>query len=363
MSNIVYYNANRFKGTGKPDLVKWESVFSMINYCVSFIDRTNSIKIPIKTAIPPQLVLPQFDSNFKLTYEECCQSRVQEILCKQEQLDMPIRILYSGGIDSSLILVSFIKELGMAQAEKRIELSMTTEGIEENPWMWYNVIRPRNFKIFNAETHGTLWDQSKIIVNGEFNDQILGSDQYMSLVNWRGNRVLSQPWSEQLFVDFCQMKGISVDHSEMWAKLFLDHVKAAPCPVDTVADWWWWINFTCKWNAVYFRMLSYASNSQHINQDYLDNHLYGFFGSDDFQKWSMVDRTHKIQDSILSYKWHARDLVADYLKEDDYRKKLKKGSLWTLLVHKPACDVIDSSYTYHYGINANDWYNPDNSFV
>ena len=112
MSNIVYYNANRFKGTGKPDLVKWESVFSMINYCVSFIDRTNSIKIPIKTAIPPQLVLPQFDSNFKLTYEECCQSRVQEILCKQEQLDMPIRILYSGGIDSSLITSKFHQRVG-----------------------------------------------------------------------------------------------------------------------------------------------------------------------------------------------------------------------------------------------------------
>ena len=361
MKTCYAYNPNRFRTLDKDDVQRWLSLFSIISFNITFIDRTTVIKVPIKTEIAPQLQMPKYDPTFSVTYEECCQRRAQEILKKQEELDVPIKVLYSGGIDSSLVLSSFIKELGLTEAEKRIQIIMNTDSIEENPWMWHNVIRKSNFKLNSSELFVNEWDNSRILVGGEFNDQLLGSDVYKDLVRWRGNGFLHQPITQDIMTEYHLTKGLSTDLSEMWADLFMQSMQQAPCKVETVADWWWWINFSCKWPSVYFRSLA-SSKLSSLSQSYLDNYYFQFFGSDDFQRWSMVDRTHKHRGDFLSYKWHARDLVADFLNEQQYRYKVKRGSLGKVLFHRAKTDVIDTSYNFIHNIDPCDWYNPDNSF-
>jgi hypothetical protein len=359
--NAYFYNANRFKNIPGNDMERWTSLFQMINFNVSFIDRTGNIKMPIRTSIPSQLEMPVYDPNFSMTYEECCQQQAHTILQKQQELDVPIRLLYSGGIDSSLILASFIKEIGLAECEKRIQLVMSMDSIEENPWMWEKIIRRSNFKFLAGEKHSGDWGTDRILVGGEFNDQLMGSDIYRDLVRWRSN-ILDQPWTQTLMVEYNLRRGLTQANAEMWADIFSNHLRQAPCPVDTVADWWWWINFSCKWSSVYFRILIYAREYTNIDQSYLENYYCQFYGSSEFQKWSMVDRTHKHKGSFINYKWHARDLVADFLQGEEYKSKIKRGSLWKLLGYKFGADIVDQDYNYHMDITSADWYNPNNTF-
>lgn len=363
LKTAYFYNANRFKNFSNKDFDLFLPLFKVISFNGCFIDRTNTITIPLRTASPSKFSLPEYDPNFSMTYEECCQEQVRNILLKQEQLDVPIRLLYSGGIDSSLILTSFIKEIGLAETEKRMQLVLTTDSIEENPWLWEKVIRRGNFKFINGESHAGDWGRDRILVGGEFNDQLLGFDAYKTLTEWRGAKIIEEPWSEKFLEDYCLLRGLSDKESQIWADLFSKLIKAAPCPIDTIADWWWWENFTCEWSSVYFRILTYARNYADINEEYLDTYYCQFYGTTNFQKWSMVDRTHKHQGSFTTYKWHARGLVADFLGGDEYRMKIKRGSLWKLLGHKKCAEVIDNCYDYHYNINPEDWYNPNNSFI
>lgn len=362
LKSAYFYNANKFK-EGGDDVKLFSELFNIINFNVSFIDRTDTIKLPIRTAVAPQLVMPAYDPTFSLTYEECCQEQVRSILERQEQLDVPIRLLYSGGIDSSLILASFIKELGIANAEKRIQLVLSTDSIEENPWMWEKIIRRSNFEFLNGENHATDWGTDRILVGGEFNDQLLGSDIYRTMFQWKSGDILNQPWTESLITEYCVYKGLPIKQAEAWTDIFTKLLRAAPCPVETVADWWWWINFSCKWASVYFRILIYAINHRTINQQYLDTYYCQFYGSESFQKWSMVDRVHKHQGSFITYKWHARELVANFLGGDEYKSKVKRGSLWKLLGYKKGAEVIDNGYSYHLDSKPEDWYNPNNTFA
>jgi len=362
MTCAYAYNANRFKQLPGEDLRRFNTLFDMINYNISFIDRTAGIKVPVRTATPPQLLMPDFDPSFSMTYEECCQARVRDILARQKQIDVPIRLLYSGGIDSSLILVSFIKELGAEQAANRIQLVMSQESIEENPWMYEKLIRRGNFDMISGERHGGDWGRDRILVGGEFNDQVLGSDVYRDLTRWRGDGILSKAWSEGLMTEYYLSKGLSRSDSEMWTAIFSDHLRRAPCTIETVADWWWWINFSCKWSSVYFRILMYARPGSEISKGYLDGYYYQFYGDDRFQKWSMVDRTYKHQGTWLTYKWLAKRLVSDFLGDDQYMQKMKRGSLWRLLGYKKSAEIIDENYQYDWDCTAADWYEPNNSF-
>lgn len=362
MISAYAYNANRFKQLPGEDMRRFNTLFDMINYNISFVDRTGGIKVPIRTKTPSQLSMPVFDPTFSMTYEECCQARVRDILARQEQLDVPIRLLYSGGIDSSLILVSFIKELGVEQAANRIQLVMSQESIEENPWMYEKLIRRGNFDMISGELHSRDWGRDRILVGGEFNDQILGSDVYRDLTRWKGDGILEQPWTADLMTEYYLSKGLSTADSEMWTGIFGDHLKRAPCAVENVADWWWWINFSCKWGSVYFRILMYAQAGSDISQEYLDGYYYQFYGDDRFQQWSMVDRTYKHQGTWLTYKWLAKRLVSDFLGDDQYMQKIKRGSLWRLLGYKKSAEIINEYYQYDWNCTAADWYDPDNSF-
>lgn len=362
MNQAIAYNPNRFRTYDNIDVQNWLSLFDMISFNVTFIDRTDNIKLPILTTLPNYLKLPVYDPNFSMTYEQCCQLAVQRLLDKQERLDVPIRLLYSGGIDSSLVLASFIKQLGQESAQNRIELVMSMESIEENPWMWNKIIRRSKFKILNGEAHSGDWDTSRILVGGEFNDQLFGSDIFKDLVRWRDDSILSQPWTESLMTEYHLHKGLPIKLAEMWTEIFSQHLRNAPCEIKTVADWWWWVNITCKWSSVYFRILTHARNYKIISQDYLETYYCQFYGLPEFQKWSMIDRHHKHQGTWLSYKWHARQLVSDFLGDNGFSQKLKRGSLWVLLSNKNGAEIIDQSYQYHWNITPSDWYNEDNSF-
>jgi len=360
MTAAYCYNPNRFRKAQGDDWQSWLSLFDVISSNVTFIDRTANIINPIRSTLPTFLAMPAYDPGFAMTYKECCQSAAQRLLALQESLDVPIRILYSGGIDSSLVLTSFINQLGQQAAERRIQIVMSVESIEENPWMWERLLRRSGFTLINGEAHAGDWDASRILVGGEFNDQLHGSDIYRDLVRWRGDSILDTRYSQGLISEYLRSK-IPAQYADTWTAILHQHMQKAPCPIDTVADFWWWLNFSCKWSSVYFRILSHARDTSLINDHYCQKHYFQFYGTDDFQRWSMVDRMHKHQGSWVSYKWHAKQLVAK-LCGDEYNQKLKRGSLWRLLSYRRGADIVDDAWQFHDQISIADWYDPNNSF-
>lgn len=360
--NCYAYNPNVFAHVEGEDWSRWRSLYKFINYAVSFVDRTGSIQTPVDTGVPEHLVMPAYDPDFALSYQDCCHAKVKSMLELQDKLGVPIRIMYSGGIDSSLILSSFVDVIGVDESARRIQLLMDQESIQENPWMWERVIR-KNFTVLDSDKHGVYYNSDNILVAGEGNDQLLGTDLYRDLVRWGGDGILDQRWSEANIKLYLASKDLSAEEQNMWFDLFTNQMKNTACPIDTIGDFWWWINFSCKWTSVYYRMMFYTQSPNDVNDSYLANYYQQFFNTQEFQLWSLKDRTHKHQGNYISYKFHARELVAKTIDAPEYLSKIKKPSLSNVTRFKHACDVIDSNHKFHYGIKPLQWYNPNNSFL
>ena len=360
--SVYAYNPNVFANVDRADLQLWRSLYKFISYAVSFVDRTGTIQIPIHTETPQHLAMPEYDPNFSMTYEECCDHKVSELIELQDRLDIPIRIMYSGGIDSSLILISFIKRLGVDQTSRRVEVFLDQESIQENPALWHKFILPY-FRIVDSDRYGTRFDKQGILIGGEGNDQLFGSDIYKDVIRWGGNKILDTAWTEGLIRDYFKYKKLTQAESDVWFEQFSRLINAAQCSIVTIADWWWYINLTCKWASVYHRMLFYVTQPQLVNNDYIETYFQQFFNTDHFQRWSLVNRDQKHQGDYLSYKFHARDLIADFLNDTQYRLKIKRPSLGHITRFRYACDLIERDYNFRYQINPLDYYNPTNSFT
>lgn len=360
MTALYAYNPNRIVLEETPDVVLWKKLYKAINANISFIDRTGFIQLPIKTATPDNLLLPKFNPAFNLTYTDCCQKQVRSLLDKQAKLDKPIRIMYSGGIDSSIVLTSFINEIGLDECAKRIELVMSTVSIDENPAMWEKVLRRSKIKLINSLEFNQSVSPDYLLVAGEFNDQLFGSAMIKPLLKWKPASELLKPRSLDMLVDYFLWIGLDQKESEHWGNLLHSLAENAENEIYSTWDVFWWLNFTCKWSSVYFRFLMF-NPQQFISKEYLENHYTQFFGTEEFQQWSMNDTSHKHQGTWDTYKWYPRKLVSEFLEDDVYMKKVKRGSLYHVVRARQSNDAMDSNYQF-IDLPQADIYQKSNSF-
>lgn len=330
-------------------------------------DRSGHVKMPFKFGINPGFELPEYDPNATMTYEDCCQRRAQEFVDMSKRLNVPINVLYSGGIDSTLILVSFLKLLSKEELRERVVVALNLDSINENARFYYNYIRP-NFRITSSENIGTMLDGSCIMLGGEFNDQLFGSDAVGIVFRATDTSdELHKPFSRKFITDFFIFRGVKPLYAHAWYTVIEDQIKAkAKCEVTTNFHFLWWVNFVYKWQPVYFRILAtlHPTVRATLTEDFVKTYYHHFFNPEYFQQWSMNNHQLKLQTDWSTYKGEAKRLIFEYNKDKEYLNKAKIGSLYRLFVQMPAADAITSKFEFltYDKLDSFEFYQPDNSF-
>lgn len=363
MRKLFIANCSALAAYPRPDVRRWGGIYNLLAPNASLVDRSGRLKVPFNFELHEKFKLPTDLHGHTLTYEDCCNLRVQEILAIQERAQVPIALFYSGGVDSTLVLISFAKVLGK-ELFSRVKVFLSSDSIKENPNFYYSFVR-KHCTIDSSEKFSYLFDGSHIIVGGEHNDQLFGSDLIGEICRRQSFNEIKRPYTPKFITDFFISRGMDAETANVWFDHISAHAKGAPCAIETVFDFFWWFNFVFKWQAVYFRMLLRINKEQHhfINQQFIDTYYHHFFSTSDFQKWSMLNQSLKIGDSWRSYKQHAKELIFEFNHDQDYlENKAKAGSLSRLFLQKNTAIAMTSDYEFLYDLDPEDFYNPDNSF-
>lgn len=209
MKSLIFQTPVKFKSLPGKDVKLWLALTRIMSDNVSFIDRTNSIVNPIRTITHPINSLPTVESSFNMSFDDCVIDRVKQIHQKHLELQVPIRIQWSGGIDSTSALMGFIDYLGIEAARSCVEIIMNHSSIMENPMVWEQIVRKENFKVINSSHFDTLLDGNSIIVNGECGDQVQGSEMLRYLYITFGDEGFDKPWNEDLLLGFVKSRSSS----------------------------------------------------------------------------------------------------------------------------------------------------------
>jgi hypothetical protein len=350
---------NRYLKNTKLDVITYNEILKLSTFGASQkinpLDRTRTIVPPYNFEI--QFPLPTYNKT-SYTYGELCLLRAKELNNLSEKLQCKIILMYSGGIDSTTVLLSFLQ---ITSNYDHLIISINPQSIAENPKLYYNLIR-KNLTIINSEDILNKFNSEYIIVGGEFNDQLFGVDFIKKYIMLHGIKELKSNYTPTKIINFLQTFDISHDAATKWFELLQQNIMihAHGC-VNTVLDFFWWFNFTHKWQHIYYR--SIISSSNKINHDFLNNYYHQFFITDEFQLWSMNNPDKKIGNSWSEYKLSAKQFILSYTNDSDYfNYKCKRGSLYYIMRQRYSFVALDNRFNYLNSIIEDDYYQSNNSF-
>lgn len=364
MDPLIYFNpvsVTQSSDRHYAGMERFASFFKIFRSASAPIDRTGVITLPIRTT--SLFPIPAF-RPFTISYETLCNDRAVELLGRAEALGCPLYAFWSGGIDSTLVLVSLLKNATPAQREQIVVL-LSEESISENPLFYRDHIRGK-LRRESSVLFPQLLGKEYLFVNGELNDQLFGAELTRSFMMRFGAPSIHKAFDKQSFADFFKEKTGDTDVGTFYAEMFERLGRAAPIRLSSNHDFIWWFNFAAHWQSVYLRTISYVAerNRNLVTQKYLDTYYAPFYNTDDFQLWSMNNPDKRIKDTWESYKWPCKDIIFEYTKDAAYRDtKTKRGSLFALLYHQNPFNFIDTSLRFSHDIDLAKYFVAENDFV
>jgi len=270
--------------------------------------------------------------NHKKSFADLCDDRALELL----QLDQPIFIMWSGGIDSTTVVTGILKNWPREQLS-RITILCNHDSIKENRSFFPHIAK--NFKIETSDHKIESVLKRGYVITGEMGDQIFGSDIPISTAR-QPEEILFENYETSAVKMY---DAIHNGHGEEYFKLYRPIADEAPFKLKTIFDWCWWLNFSQKWQHIKLRTL--VSTSWSDPEQYVPKMIH-FFDTVDFQIWSIHNHDKKMPTDWRSYKYEAKKYVIDFTKNDDFMNKLKLPSLQSVFAGTEFNWSIDENWKF-----------------
>lgn len=252
--------------------------------------------------------LPDFFKQKKplLNWEDCCHQRAKELLNLKKNHYI---FSWSGGIDSTTMMVAILNTWPDSMKEKLI-IYLSHSSIYENPDFFYKYLSKLKLKTSMVDISQKLINKNSLLVTGEMGDQLFGSDIVAPAVAAFGDNILKSPYADgvpRIIDSWTRREGTGKDIFEHFHPI----VSESPIPIKTSFDFFWWFNFSQKWQHVKYRFVE--QSSWNLNAIY-EREILHFFDTPEFQNWSIHNHDKKIGATWLSYKIAAKEYIAKHTK-------------------------------------------------
>ena len=289
----------------------------------TLIDRTKTLETGIDFKVIDPMITPiaHIDS-----FEALCEQRAYQLI--ELAKGRTIRVLWSGGIDSTVALIALESALAAKGNMAQLKVLLSTESIAEFPSFFQEKIEGKlDFTLMKTTIYEHL-DQAELNLTGEHGDQLFGSDK---LKYWVQSGEAFRPYQEIL--DYVISRKLGTEkHTQALIDYLAPQLSKSPIPIHTLYDYLWWMNFSMKWQNVSMRLIHGMKESHEL----LNQSIFHFFQSTDFQQWSLLNHHQKIDSTWNSYKQPAKDYIYQYHDDKDYwRYKEKEPSLKQVIVGEP----------------------------
>lgn len=353
----VHGHVKTYKGFWE-DLIKdlpfagqWYIKISERVHPLRHISRDGVWTTPWPQELIPKFVMPKYDPTYSKTFSEVTDENAQRIK-HRVQTGEKFGVMWSGGIDSTVIVAALIKNLSKKELEN-IYILCSGESMIESPRFYGNFIHNK-IKTLDSRTHkyDTLINMDITPITGDEGDCVFGTqiglnmyNNFDALIEKSSPQVREnlKPLRTQLInaeAHYSVFKDLLIQyfnlpwHPEFGRLLYEKYdynIKTASVPVYSLHDFFWWLIFNVKYLNCSARGSIYYNDTLHWHD--VMTRMVNWYNDTDYQLWSMANNNNgtKIKNHILSYKSASKDYIYDLDKDIWYYTfKSKVDSLWNI---------------------------------
>lgn len=315
-----------------------------------FVSRKGEWSMPWPQQIPPGFEMPEYNPNFKRHFDEITDERAREIAKLITTQNKKFVVMYSGGIDSTVIMAALIKNLSTEEL-KNISVCANVHSMIENPNFWKKFIWQK-FQIFDSSImkYDDLIEMNLCPITADEGDCIFGTMSFLDLqqnYDYYLDKLSSESRSHHEKIrnkmtspdtHYSEYKDMLIRHwsppedinvGKLWYEKFEKNIKTSQVPIVSLHDYYWWVLFNIKWVSCAIRIPIYL-NDRLDCKTVIEDWAMNWYNSTAYQQWSMVNNNNgeKIEYTATTYKMAARRYIYSLDKNDWYFFfKQKLGSL------------------------------------
>lgn len=248
-----------------------------------------------------------------------------------ELLGNSITVQWSGGVDSTSLLLSLIKN-GISKEDLIVRYDINS--CEEYPYLykWLKDNKYQMLPVKNNWYEALVSTETDLIVNGWCADQLFGSVFFYNCPELYSLDLHSflDKVSIQDTTLTKENKNIAIETYQQYAKSMFD------LDLNTAAELGWFINFTVKWSYVslFNEMYLVGTPKQFITKPFYDTPY--------FQSWALSNFNNVSKVNIYSepkeYKRQLKEYCNSILPDEDYLLNKSKKPSWNARQNKTMYD-------------------------
>lgn len=327
---------------------------------VTFYPRTSGMycrhghnTLPFKTQICDALYARMpIDFTMSESFSDVCDQRCLDLWARFQH--QPWIIAWSGGIDSTLIVCSIMRNLGPAQ-RKNIRIACNEASVYEYPWFFENVIRP-NFDTVDASIQfDPMSIGQSLVFNGEPADQLFPGAVLMPMIH-SGVDINTDMFKHPTQILNYLERGADRRFAQWFYQCTVDNIKSVDLDLTSYFDFFWWVSFNFNWTGLLLRSVRNRWMDIGSIEPYRQQFI-NWYNCQSYQAWAINNRQQLISHSVGDYKKPFKDYIYEFTRDHYYHRfKLKTTSTsiastkaswiailddWTLLTADQMDQVLD----------------------
>ena len=267
-------------------------------------------------------ILPNFEKS--VSSDELFDLRAQQLWTESKKYDKTY-IFWSGGIDSTLILCSVLKNWDDV---KNLVIVLNQRSIDENPTMYENFIKNR-LTVVNTDLFfdkQIKFSHDNLYVSGELGDPLITFDGYNNFIKIHSD-ILNKSWKSNFnqIINYFNHDNPILNGKYAFTHIIKSFSEANIYPV-TVHDFLWWINFNWGWDVdLYLFLWSYHDIDYSLDMKrFVESNMFYYFNSVDCQNWAvnLIGTNETNKDGICKYPF--KKYIYDFNQDSEYFKYKQK---------------------------------------
>ena len=243
-----------------------------------------------------------------MSFEKCCNKRTNELIDLSNKLDKDIYVSWSGGVDSTCIISSFLMNDRLDKS--RFHVIYNDYSIAEYTLFYLKGLQNKGIHLHNCISNLCLIEEipkDNFVINGCCGDKMEPASTIDLLKYFKFP--VDTPW-EDVIIKICN--NLNFKDTDYYIDAFNRYIKAFDLRVKTFPELAWILEFGCEWRR--------TTNFRKLYSKYPESRIV-YYDTPYFSKFAL-DRYLETENGCCftgnNYKREFKKIIYKYIQDEDY---------------------------------------------